>query len=100
MMGIARFAGTIFGAPAGAFLRMIVRIVRHEVRPPCARPVSGQPGNTTAGAMIYSRCVDALASVRTNENDGIIDTAFRRARNRLLLPRCTATARKQLRMPR
>ena len=75
-MGIARFAGTMFGAPACAILRMTVRIVRHEIRPPCARPVSGQPGDTTVGARIYSRCVDALASVRMNENGGVVDTAF------------------------
>jgi hypothetical protein len=60
-MGIAPFAGTMVGTPAYAILRVIVRIVGHEVRSPCARPVSGQPGDTTVGAMIYSRSVDALA---------------------------------------
>jgi hypothetical protein len=36
----------------------------------------GPTGDTTAGAIIYSRCVDALASVRMNENGGVVDTAF------------------------
>jgi hypothetical protein len=89
-MGIAHSGGRMFGAPACAILRVIVRIVRHEIRPPCAKPVSGQPGDTTVGATIYSRCVDALASVRMNKNGVVVDTAFTLARDRQLLPRCTA----------